>query len=178
MIRIGIVGCGRILAAHLRGYRLLREAGVDDFQITALCARREEDALGYVKRGEGPAQRRAVSTIPGDPLAIGDEYLSDFQPGVEVAVYTDYERMIAEGPIDAVNDFTIHSLHHRIAEIAFRHGKHLMSQKPLAVTMEAARRMCDQAEAAGVSFGVFENARFRRDVRLAAWALSEEGPAG
>ncbi|MCB1077648.1 MAG: Gfo/Idh/MocA family oxidoreductase [Verrucomicrobiae bacterium] len=178
MIRIGIVGCGRILAAHLRGYRLLREAGVDDFQITALCARREEDALGYVKRGEGPAQRRAVSTIPGDPLAIGDEYLSDFQPGVEVAVYTDYERMIAEGPIDAVNDFTIHSLHHRIAEIAFRHGKHLMSQKPLAVTMEAARRMCDQAEVAGVSFGVFENARFRRDVRLAAWALSEEGPAG
>lgn len=178
MIRIGIVGCGRILAAHLRGYRLLREAGVDDFQITALCARREEDALGYVRRGEGPPQRRAVSAIAGDPLAIADEYLSDFQPGVEVAVYTDYERMIAEGPIDAVNDFTIHSLHHRVADAAFARGKHLLSQKPLAVTMEAARRMCDRAEAAGVTFGVFENARFRADVRHAAWALSEEGPAG
>lgn len=178
MIRIGIVGCGRILAAHLRGYRLLREAGVDDFQITALCARRAEDALGYVKRGEGPPQRPAVSDIPGDPLAIGDEYLSDFQPGVEVAVYTDYERMIAEGPIDAVNDFTIHSLHHRIADVAFRQGKHLLSQKPLAVTMEAARRMCSRAEAAGVTFGVFENARFRRDVRQIAWALGEDGPVG
>lgn len=178
MIRIGIVGCGRILAAHLRGYRLLREAGVDDFQITALCSRKADDALGYVKRGEGPPQRTPVSDIPGDPLAVGDEYLSDFQPGVEVEVFTDYREMIESGPIDAVNDFTIHSLHHQIAELAFQHGKHVMSQKPLAVTMKAARRMCDRAEAAGVTFGVFENARFRPDVRRAAWALSEDGPAG
>ncbi|MCB1237446.1 MAG: Gfo/Idh/MocA family oxidoreductase [Verrucomicrobiae bacterium] len=178
MIRIGIVGCGRILAAHLRGYRRLREAGVDDFQITALCARKAEDALGYVKRGEGPPQRPAVSKIPGDPLAVGDEYLSDWQPEVEVAVYTDYEEMIAEGPVDAVNDFTIHRLHHTIACLAFAHGKHVMSQKPLAVSMEGARRMCEAAERAGVTFGVFENARFRGDVRRYAWALGEGGPAG
>ena len=156
MIRIGIVGCGRILAAHLRGDRRLREAGVDDFQITALCARKAEDALGYVKRGEGPPQRPAVSKIPGDPLAVGDEYLSDWQPEVEVAVYSDYEEMIAEGPVDAVNDFTIHRLHHTIACLAFAHGKHVMSQKPLAVSMEGARRMCEAAERAGVTFGVFE----------------------
>ena len=177
MIRIGIVGCGRILAAHLRGYRLLREAGIDDFQVTALCSRKADDALGYVSRDSGPPQRKPVSDIPGDPLAIGEEYLSDFQPGVDVKVYTDYEEMITAGPIDAVNDFTIHSLHHQIADLAFRHGKHLMSQKPLAVTMEAARRMCEQADAAGVSFGVFENARFRKDVRQIGWALSEEGDA-
>lgn len=178
MIRIGIVGCGRILAAHLEGYRLLREAGVDGFEITALCARKEDDALSYVKRGHGPAQRLPVSDIPGDPLAVGDQYLSDFQPETEVAIFTDYREMIASGKIDAVNDFTTHGLHHQIAEVAFAHGKHLLSQKPLAVTMEGARRMCRQAAAAGVTFGVFENLRFVPNVRHQHWAFGNEGPAG
>lgn len=178
MIRIGIVGCGRILAAHLRGYRRLREAGIDDFKITALCARKEDDARSYVKRGEGPPQRPAVSDIPGDPLAVGDEYLSDFQPDVDVAIYTDYDEMISDGPIDAVNDFTVHRLHHLIAEKALAHGKHLMSQKPLALTMAGARRMCSQAEAAGVTFGVFENLRFATGTRQMAWAFSDSGPLG
>ena len=75
MIRIGIVGCGRILAAHLEGYKLLREAGIDDFEITALCSRKANDAQSYVKRGEGPTQRPAVSSIPGDPLAVSEQYL-------------------------------------------------------------------------------------------------------
>lgn len=179
MIRIGIVGCGRILAAHLRGYRRLREAGVNDFCITALCARRVEDAQMYVQRGQGPPQRPAVSDIAGDPLAIGDEYLSDFQPGVEVAVYTSYQEMIASAPIDAVNDFTWHSLHHQVAGCAFDHGKHLLSQKPLAVSVAAARQMCQRAEARDLTFGVFENFRQAPETRHLRFAFeSETSPLG
>ena len=178
MIRIGIIGCGRILAAHLEGYRILREAGVDNFEIAALCSRKAEDAQSYVKRGEGPPQRKPVSDIPEDPLAVGDQYLSDFQPDTEVEVFTDYRDLIASDRVDAINDFTIHSLHHQIAELAFAAGKHVLSQKPLAVTMEGARRMCGQAEAAGVTFGVFENLRFDQGVRHQHWAFSDDGPAG
>ena len=178
MVRIGIVGCGRILAAHLEGYRLLREAGVDGFEITAICSRKAQDAMSYVTRGEGPVQRNPVSTIPGDPLAVGDLYLSDFQPGTKVSIYTDYREMIASGQINAINDFTIHCLHHQIAEVAFAHGKHLLTQKPLAVTIAGARQMCEQAEAAGVTFGVFENLRFAAGVRHQHWAFSEMGPVG
>jgi predicted dehydrogenase len=178
MIRIGIVGCGRILAAHLEGYKLLREAGVDSFEITALCSRKAEDAQSYVKRGEGPSQRAAVSNIPGDPLAVSDQYLSDFQPDTEVEIFTDFRELIASDRVDAINDFTIHSLHHQIAGISFEHRKPLLSQKPLAVTMAGARQMCEQAKAAGVTFGVFENLRFDQGVRHQHWAFSDEGPAG
>jgi 1,5-anhydro-D-fructose reductase (1,5-anhydro-D-mannitol-forming) len=178
MIRIGIVGCGRILAAHLQGYRLLREAGVDNFVIAALCSRRAEDAQSYVQRGQGPPQRAAVSDIPGDPLAVGDEYLSDFQPGIPVAIHTDYREMLASGNIDAVNDFSVHGLHHQVASEAFARGLHLLTQKPLAVTVRAARRMVAQAERSGVTFGVFENLRFVPGVRHQQWACSPEGPLG
>jgi predicted dehydrogenase len=177
VIRIGIVGCGRILAAHLRGYQLLREAGVDDFRITALCARQEADARSYVRRGEGPAQRTPVSTSPGDPLAVGDVYLSDFQNDVEVEVFTDYREMIAQGPIDAVNDFTTHALHHQVADVALGNDKHLLTQKPLAISVAAGRRMCEQAEARDLTLAVFENARNRVDTRQLGW-LFQSGLCG
>jgi 1,5-anhydro-D-fructose reductase (1,5-anhydro-D-mannitol-forming) len=177
MIRIGIVGCGRILAAHLRGYRKLHEAGFRDFQITALCSRKLDDARMYVKRGGEVPQRPAVSNLAGDPLAIGDEYLSDFQPEVEVATFTDYRELIASGRVDAVNDFSTHALHHQIAELAFAHGKHLMTQKPLAITVAAARRMCDEAERRKLTFGVFENFRYSPATRHLRWAF-ESGLAG
>ena len=84
MIRIGIVGCGRILNAHLQGYQRLRELGIDNFRITALCARREEDALMFRRRGEGPPPRPPVlDPSTGDPLAAPHTYLSDFQDDVE-----------------------------------------------------------------------------------------------
>ena len=137
MIRIGIVGCGRIVAAT-HAYRLLREAGVDDFRITALCSLPVEEAQMYVRRGEGPPQRAAVSDFPDDPLAVADQYVSDFQDDVDVKVYGDFRQMMAEAPIDAVNDFTSLAMHHQVAEAALTAGKDLLTEKPMAVSVRGA----------------------------------------
>jgi 1,5-anhydro-D-fructose reductase (1,5-anhydro-D-mannitol-forming) len=177
MIQIGIVGCGRIMAAHLRGYRLLREAGVDDFRITALCSLTEDEARMYVQRGEGPAQRPAVSEFAGDPLAVADEYVSDFQDDVEVQVYSDFRRMVSEAPITAVNDFTSHALHHQVAEAALGAGKDLLTEKPMAVSVRAAQRMCELAEARERILGVFQSGRYMPRSRQLQW-LFELGHVG
>lgn len=178
MIRIGIVGCGRILNAHLQGYRLLREAGCDDFRITALCARNRDDALMFRKRGEGPPPRAAV--LPpetGDPLAAPHIYLDDFQPDTEVAVFSDYREMINAGGVDAVNDFTTLSMHHQIGAAAFDAGLHLLVQKPLAISVAAARLLVEMAKANGLTLGLFENVRQAEATRAAAWAI-EQGTIG
>ena len=136
MINIAIVGCGRILNAHLQGYKKLREAGFDNFRITALVARQREDALMFLRRGEGPTPRPPVlAPETGDPLAAPHTYLSDFQDDVDVKVFTDYRQMLAEADVNAVNDFTTLALHHQVGEESLKLGKHLLTQKPLAIVV-------------------------------------------
>ncbi len=172
MIRIGIVGCGRILNAHLQGYKRLREQGVDNFRITALGARREEDAQMFRQRGEGPPPRPPVlDPATGDPLAAPHTYLSDFQDDIDVAIFTDYREMLARDAVDAVNDFTTLDLHHQVGFDALEAGKHLLTQKPLAVSVRAARRMVELARERGLTLGVFENVRQSAGVRAMAWAV-------
>jgi predicted dehydrogenase len=172
MINIGIVGCGRILNAHLQGYKALREKGIDTFRIVALCARREEDALMFRKRGEGPPPRPPVlDPATGDPLAAPHTYLSDFQDDVDVKVFTDYRELIASGAVNAINDFTTLALHHQVGLATLEAGFNLLSQKPLAVSVRAARKMVETAREKGLTFGVFENVRQAAGVRAAAWAV-------
>jgi predicted dehydrogenase len=172
MIRIGIVGCGRILNAHLQAYKQLRELGIDNFRITALCARREEDALMFRRRGEGPPPRPPVlDSATGDPLAAPHTYLSDFQDDVDVEVFTDYRELIASGAVDAVNDFTTLALHHQVGALALEGGLHLLTQKPLAISVRAARRLVDLAQERGLTLGVFENVRQAAGVRAMGWAV-------
>jgi predicted dehydrogenase len=173
MIRIGIVGCGRILNAHLQGYLRLREKGVDTFRITALCARNPNDAYMFRKRGEGPAPRPPVlDPATGDPLAAPHTYISDIHDDVDVQVFSDYREMIASGCVDAVNDFTTLAVHHDVARAALSAGKHLLAQKPLAISVRAGRMMVDLARQNGLTLGVFENVRQMELVRAQHWAVA------
>ncbi len=172
MIRIGIVGCGRILNAHLQGFVRLQEKGINDFRITALVARQESDAWMFHTRGKGPTPRPSV--LPrdsGDPLAAPHTYLSDFQSDTKAHVYTDYRRMIDERTVDAVLDLTPVFLHHQIGLASLDAGLHLLTQKPLAVSVRAGRAMVEKARQKKLAMGTFENARYRSQIRAVRWAF-------
>ncbi|MCC7371136.1 MAG: Gfo/Idh/MocA family oxidoreductase [Chloroflexi bacterium] len=177
-IRVGIVGAGRIVPAHLHGYKALRAAGFDDFRITAVCSRDPERAHALV----GTDGRRAGGmagppSMAADPLLAPPIAVSDFQDDAEVQVFTDVRDMLAAGVVDAVDITTEVSVHHTQALAAIEAGCHAVVQKPLAISVRAARMMLDAAQQRGVSLAVLENARYNRSVRIAKW-LVDRGDLG
>jgi predicted dehydrogenase len=56
-------------------------------------------------------------------------------------------------------------------EVAARHGKHIQLQKPISTNLEAARKMIDTANAAGVILGVVSQHRFDDSTRFVKKAI-------
>lgn len=173
MIRLGIVGCGRILNAHLQGLLRLIEKGVDDFRVTSLVARNRDDALMFARRGEGPTPRPPVlDPSTGDPLAAPHTYVTDLHSDTDAAIFTDFREMVASGTVDAVIDLTALDIHHLVADSALGAGLHVHTQKPLAISVRAGQRMIRQAKDNNCVLGVFENVRQSLSGRAAAWAVA------
>lgn len=176
-IRIGIVGTGRIVPAHLRGYSLLRQSGYDNFRITGLMSRRRQDAETFRKRGEGPEPRPPVSKNPSDALSAPHMYVSDFQSDVEARVFDNLDEMLESGAVDALDIPASVFVHHDYAVKAMEAGKHVIVQKPFSVSVAAGRKMVEAAKANGVTLGVTENVRYAPSARAARWAI-EKGYLG
>jgi len=157
-LKVGLIGCGRIMPAHLQGYRTLVERGID-VRIAALVARKRGDAERFRSREEGPPIRKPVGP-PGDPLNVPHTYVYDFQKEAEVDTYTDYREMLRREDIDAVEIYTPVFNHHTIALDCIEAGKHVLLEKPLAVSVKAASKIVEAAKKAGVVLGVAECIRY------------------
>jgi predicted dehydrogenase len=79
--------------------------------------------------------------------------------------------------VDMVIIATPHYFHPPIAEAAFRRGLHVLSEKPIAVSVSEADRMIRAARASGKKFGVMYQMRTEARNR-AAKRLIEEGRLG
>ena len=84
-----------------------------------------------------------------------------------------YEAAAADPRVDALYICTPHHLHLEHARLAARSSKHILLEKPIAHTLEAARAIAAEAESAGVTLMVAENYRFLSAVRKAKQLIAE-----
>jgi predicted dehydrogenase len=64
--------------------------------------------------------------------------------------YGDYHSLIDDPAVQVVHNATPNFLHYPVSAAAIAKGKHIVSDKPLALTADEARKLRDQAKAAGV----------------------------
>lgn len=171
MLKVALIGCGHIMPSHLYGYKALMENDVD-VRIKALCARKIDDAKRFRSPSEGIPPVKPVGPR-GDPMNKPAIYVSDFQKDAEVEVYSDYREMLRKSEVDAVEIYSSVFSHHEIALVCIEAGKHVLVEKPFALTVKAARRMVEAAERQGVVLGVAENMRYFTDVRETKWTIDQ-----
>ena len=148
-IVLGLIGCGGMMGAHVRGYRALWDAGLRGFRIAATCD---------------------IEAAKAEKLA---DDVAQFQ-GTRPTVHTDFETMLAaEQHLDACDLSLVHRDHHKIAIPCLEAGKHLTVEKPLAITCRAARAIVDAAEKAGRILQTAENYRRSPEQRAVRWALDQ-----
>jgi len=147
-LNIALIGCGGISNAHIEGFRILSTKGLKIFNIKAVCDINEEAAK----------EKSALIS-----------YFQDIKP----KVYSDIERMLKEESLDSVDICLPHNLHHTVALQCLEKDLHIMIEKPLAITMRAAKLIIDGASKHNKILAVAENYRRAPRERAFWWAIRE-----
>lgn len=147
-LNIALIGCGGISNAHVEGFRILSTKGLKVFNIKAVC-----DAI------ESNAKEKA------DLIS----YFQDLKP----KIYVDIEKMLKEESLDAVDICLPHNLHHTVALQCLERDLHVIIEKPLGITMRAAKIIIDKALIHNKVLAVAENYRRAPRERAFWWAIKE-----
>ncbi|MDR1550527.1 MAG: Gfo/Idh/MocA family oxidoreductase [Hungatella sp.] len=146
-LKFAIIGCGEIFLSHWEGYVEQREKGFDDFEIAAFC----DLDLARARKYAG-------------------KYKKVF--GKEAAVFQNTDDLLhSETDFQVASIQIPHSSHHVEAIKCLNEKKHVMIEKPLAITLKAARMMMDCAIENGVQLKILEDYRYALSERAAAWAV-------
>jgi predicted dehydrogenase len=111
---------------------------------------------------------KAITSLPEAQLAA----VCDIDPGrlTEAAdqygshAYSDYREMLQDPAVQLVNICTPSGLHAKIAVDAMNAGKHVLVEKPMAMSLKEASAMIATAEKNGVKLGVVHQNRFNKAI--------------
>jgi predicted dehydrogenase len=91
--------------------------------------------------------------------------------------YASLEDLVADEHVDAVLNFTIERVHAQVTRPCLEGGKHVYSEKPLALSSSDARMLIELAEARGLVLGCAPSL-YLAPPEQTAWKLIREGHLG
>ncbi len=119
------------------------------------------------KQVAGVRVRAVCSRRKLDPAGLELKY------GTPIRVYNDLDAMLADRSIDIVDICTPHLLHARQAISSARAGKHVIIEKPLALSWEDAKAVRDAVRKAGVQACVCFEWRWSAQAAMTRSLLSQ-----
>jgi phthalate 4,5-cis-dihydrodiol dehydrogenase len=96
---------------------------------------------------------------------LHQEHLDRFEADFEGQAFHDAEALCASDEVDAVYVATPHEFHAEHVETAARYGKHVIVEKPMALTLEDCDRMIDAVARSGIKLVVGHTASYNPGVR-------------
>jgi UDP-N-acetyl-2-amino-2-deoxyglucuronate dehydrogenase len=139
-----------------------------------------------VRRGFGIVGTGVIAAVHADAIALVPDArlaaVTDVAVGAAAAFAAahgceaepDLDALLARPDVDVVSVCVPSGLHAEIGVPAARAGKHLVVEKPIDVTLEAADRLIEAARAAGVALTVISQHRFDPGLIEAKRLLDEE----
>ncbi len=149
-LRFGIIGCGRVAPKHV-------EALFNNFQkaeLVALCDLEEVKALELKQKYTNLLESRNLD-VP------------------EITIYTDYAKMLNRSDIDVVSIATYSGTHACIAKDALQADKHVIVEKPMALSATDAQMMIATAQRTAKKLTVCHQNRFNPPVQKLREALDQ-----
>ncbi|TCS83361.1 Gfo/Idh/MocA family protein [Tepidibacillus fermentans] len=102
---------------------------------------------------------------------IIDEKAEEFAKKYNAKKYLNYDEMLEDPEIEVVNICTPSGLHAEMAIKAIEKGKHVMVEKPIAMTVEDANRIIEAAKRKGVKAAAVHQNRFNDAIQKTRQAL-------
>jgi UDP-N-acetyl-2-amino-2-deoxyglucuronate dehydrogenase len=133
------------------------------------CGRISRNHLDAIERIDGLELAAVCDAIPERAREAGERHA--------VAAFESYDEMLATVPCDAVSVCTPSGLHPKHGIAAARAGKHVICEKPMAISLEGADALVQECDTAGVHLFVVKQNRLNPSIQLLRRAI-ERGRFG
>ncbi len=129
------------------------------------CGRISKNHFEAIDRVDGLTLAAVCDAVEPRARAAGE--------GNGVPWFTSYEQMLATAACDVVTVCTPSGLHPRHGILAAEAGKHVVTEKPMAISLEAADALVDACDRAGVHLFVVKQNRLNPPIQLLKRAIDK-----